>query len=82
MYQVKEINDTKVKNVGLFYDQELQKISLPFDSFEIVKELDNDKILVKKLNNEKDQNEIVDKSTFLSNQYSFRKRKPVNYKQK
>jgi hypothetical protein len=75
LYKVKEINETKIENVGLFYEQEIQKIELPFDVFKIVKELPNDQILVQQLNDEQQTKQIVDKSDFMTNQYSLRSRK-------
>jgi hypothetical protein len=73
LYQLQEIDKENVTKAGLFYKEELQKIELPFDTFKIVKELTNNKIVVQQLNDEQ-STQTVDKE-FLKKQYSLRPRK-------
>ena len=75
MYVLYEIlNKEKSEIDKLFYAEELQKVYLPFDTYEIIKKVDQSNILVQKLNDENSIPQIVPE-TFIKNQYSLRSRK-------
>ncbi len=57
---------------GYFYTEKLQRVELSFDSFEIVKEIDDEHILVNQLNVEGPA-QIVDKTDFFKNRLRPRK---------
>ena len=37
LYNIKELDENGAKQVGFYYSQELQKIELPFDTYQIMK---------------------------------------------
>ena len=63
-YKLKELTNNGAKDVdGFWYTEELQSVDLPFDTLEIHKEYDNDKVLVSKLNStEPDKTFLIDKN--------------------
>ena len=73
LYQVRQLSGN-VKQ-GNYYAEELQRVELPFDTYEIVDQIDQDTIKVKQLNSENPKEQEVDKNTFLKNQYSLRSKK-------
>ena len=73
LYQVKKLNSDFSE--GTFYAEELQKIELPFDTFEVIDQIDKNTLKVVQLNKENPEVQQVDKSSFLGNQYSLRSSK-------
>ena len=74
LYELEELENESIKKVqGLYYEQEIQRVELPFDTY-IVHEESKDKLLVEKLNSEESQKILVDKTEFIKNKYSLRKR--------
>ncbi len=59
----------------MYYAEELQQVQLPFDTYEVLKDIDQDKIMVQKINDQSKSPEIVDKIQFEKNKYSLRSRK-------
>ena len=73
LYQLRDLEGSSMK--GTYYAQELQKVELPYDTYEVVEDGVDNTIKVKKLNTETPQIESFDKTQFLKNQYSLRSRK-------
>lgn len=76
MYMLHEISiDKETQEIErMFYAEELQSVELPFDTYEVIREVDDSNILVKKLNEDETAPQIVPKS-FIKSQYSLRPRK-------
>jgi hypothetical protein len=74
MYRLNEIvNNEKKEFDRIFYAEELQRVELPFDTFEVIKEVDNG-FLVQKLNDDNAIPKVVPK-TFVTSEYNLRRRK-------
>jgi hypothetical protein len=75
MYKLQQVNKNElIDHDKLYYAEELQQVQLPFDTFEIIKDIDNYNILVQKINDQETQPTIVNKEQFEKNIYSLRPR--------
>ena len=62
LYQIKKLDSNETE--GIYYAEELQKVELPFDTFEVLGQT-NDSMLVKQINSENSVVKKVDKDLFL-----------------
>jgi hypothetical protein len=74
VYELKEIKkNNEIKQVvGQYYAEELQKVYLPFDTYEILDE-SNEQIMVQKLNTDNAKEQIVAKTDFIANRLRSKK---------
>jgi hypothetical protein len=74
LYELNEINkNNEIKEtIGQYYAEELQKVNLPYDCYEIIEENDNN-IIARQLNTSDPQDEIIDKKDYIANRLRSRK---------